>query len=55
MNAAASPSHSRVSAWVVALLVLAMFINYADRGSLSVAAPVLKDKLMVPAVVLYWS
>ena len=45
MNAATS--HLRISAWVVALLVLAMFINYADRGSLSVVAPVLKDKLAI--------
>jgi MFS family permease len=30
---------------VVALLALAMFVNYADRGSLSVAAPVLHDRL----------
>lgn len=37
----------RVSAWIVALLTIAMFINYADRGSLSVAAPVLKDMLGV--------
>ena len=32
---------------VVALLALAMFINYADRGSLSVVAPVLKDQLAI--------
>jgi len=34
-----------LSARVVGLLALAMFINYADRGSLSVAAPVLRDRL----------
>jgi MFS family permease len=32
---------------VVALLALAMFINYADRGSLSVVAPVLRDNLAI--------
>jgi MFS family permease len=31
----------------VALLALAMFINYADRGSLSVVAPVLRDQLHI--------
>jgi MFS family permease len=36
-----------ISAWIVALLAIAMFINYADRGSLSVAAPVLKDQLSI--------
>ncbi len=36
-----------VSGWIVGLLALAMFINYADRGSLSVAAPVLKDRLAI--------
>ena len=36
-----------ISPRVVALLALAMFVNYADRGSLSVAAPVLHDRLHV--------
>src|SRR5215469_10114200 len=36
-----------ISTRVVALLALAMFINYADRGSLSVAAPVLRDELRI--------
>jgi MFS family permease len=36
-----------VSVRVVALLAVAMFINYADRGSLSVAAPVLRDELRI--------
>jgi len=46
-GAAAKPvlAEPSVSARIVGLLVLAMFINYADRGSLSVAAPVLKDQL----------
>ena len=30
---------------MVGMLALAMFINYADRGSLSVVAPVLRDRL----------
>lgn len=47
MNSSAVQSHLRISVWVVVLLVLAMFINYADRGSLSVAAPILKDKLAI--------
>ena len=36
---------SSISGRVVGLLALAMFINYADRGSLSVVAPVLHDQL----------
>ena len=36
-----------ISARVVGLLALAMFINYADRGSLSVAAPALRDGLRI--------
>ena len=36
-----------VSARVVGLLALAMFINYADRGSLSVVAPVLRDRFAI--------
>jgi ACS family D-galactonate transporter-like MFS transporter len=36
-----------VSTWLVALLALAMFINYADRGSLAVAAPVLSHDLAI--------
>ena len=34
-----------LSGRVVALLALAMFVNYADRGSLSVVAPVLHDRM----------
>ena len=36
-----------ISSRVVTLLARAMFVNYADRGSLSVAAPVLHDQLHV--------
>jgi MFS family permease len=38
-----------ISARLVGLLAVLMFINYADRGSLSVAAPLLKDQLGVDA------
>ena len=36
-----------ISPRVVGLLALAMFVNYADRGSLSVAAPVLHDRMHI--------
>ena len=36
-----------LSAGLVAMMAVAMFINYADRGSLSVAAPVLTDQLKI--------
>jgi len=36
-----------VSVWLVALLALAMFINYADRGSLAIVAPVLSHDLAI--------
>jgi MFS family permease len=42
---AASPL--TVSNRVVALLAVAMFLNYADRGSLSIVAPLLKDRLAI--------
>ena len=45
-DAAARPAGS-LPIRVVGLLALAMFINYADRGSLSVVAPVLRDKLSI--------
>src|SRR5262249_37579970 len=34
-----------VSGLVIALLTAAMFVNYADRGSLSVVSPVLGQRL----------
>jgi hypothetical protein len=34
-----------VSARVVALLTLAAFINYVDRGNLATAAPLIRDQL----------
>jgi MFS transporter, ACS family, D-galactonate transporter len=36
---------SRAIAIAVALLAISVFINYIDRGSLSIAAPALKDEL----------
>ena len=42
----ARPS-GQISVRVVGLLALAMFVNYADRGSLSVAAPALHDQLKI--------
>lgn len=38
-----------VSTRLIGLLALLMFLNYADRGSLSVAAPLLKDQLRLDA------
>jgi MFS family permease len=34
-----------ISPYLVSLLALAMFLNYTDRGSLSIVAPVLKQQL----------
>ena len=47
-----SPRHDRIAgALLVALLLLAIsvFINYIDRGNLSIAAPMLKDELHISA------
>ncbi len=41
----AARAASGLSGGLVAMMAVAMFINYADRGSLSVAAPVLTDQL----------
>lgn len=41
MATAAAGSGRGISPWVVGLLAAAMFINYADRGSLAIAAPLL--------------
>jgi hypothetical protein len=41
------PSRERISfaSWrVLALLGFAIFINFVDRGNLSIAAPLLKDE-----------
>ena len=37
--------HSKALSPVAALLAISVFINYIDRGSLSIAAPALKDEL----------
>ena len=45
------PTHPRgipASLWIVlVLLSLSVFINYVDRGNLSIAAPLLKDELAI--------
>ena len=42
-------SHLRVFAPALVLLVVAIFINYIDRGNLSIAASTLKDELHISA------
>jgi MFS family permease len=42
-------SHLRIFAPALVLLVLAIFINYIDRGNLSIAASTLKDELHISA------
>src|ERR1700720_4158226 len=39
----------RALRYVLALLVFSAFINYIDRGNLSIAAPLLKDELRISA------
>jgi MFS family permease len=46
-QAGAGETAGAISVRMVGLMALAMFINYADRGSLSVVAPALKDQLHV--------
>lgn len=45
----AAPEADRrgISGWIITLLALAMFVNYADRGSLAVAAPLLSRQLVL--------
>ena len=43
--ATAAPTRPPVSAALVPLLALAVFINYIDRGNLATAAPLIKDEL----------
>ena len=45
--AARQSARPGAGAGIIVLLAVAMFINYADRGSLSIVAPVLKDKLAI--------
>ena len=40
---------SQAMSLVLTLLVLSVFINYVDRGNLSIAAPLLKDELGISA------
>jgi MFS family permease len=42
-------SHLRIFAPALLLLVLAIFINYIDRGNLSIAASTIKDELHISA------
>jgi MFS family permease len=45
----AAPRPATFGGGVVALLALAIFINYVDRGNLATAAPVMKDELHLSA------
>lgn len=45
-------AHLRIFAPALILLVLAIFINYIDRGNLSIAASTLKDELHISATQL---
>ncbi|HXI66800.1 MAG TPA: MFS transporter, partial [Steroidobacteraceae bacterium] len=45
MSVARAGESGGVSARVVALLTLAAFINYVDRGNLATAAPLIRDQL----------
>ena len=42
---AGKPARGGISPYLVALLALAMFLNYTDRGSLSIVAPTLQRQL----------
>ena len=44
-STADGPAKAGISPYLVTLLALAMFLNYTDRGSLSIVAPVLKQQL----------
>jgi MFS family permease len=44
-----APGRSGLGAGVVTLLVVAVFINYVDRGNLATAAPLIKDQLHLSA------
>ncbi len=44
-----NPTSRLVSSRLLALLVISVFINYIDRGNLSIAAPMLKDELHLSA------
>lgn len=44
--------HSGALSFVLVSLAISVFINYVDRGNLSIAAPMLKDELGIPAAQL---
>lgn len=46
---ATQQSHSRAILLTLTLLVISVFINYVDRGNLSIAAPLLKNELGLSA------
>src|SRR3982751_3006470 len=44
-NVTGDAARTGISPYLVTLLAAAMFLNYTDRGSLSIVAPVLKQQL----------
>src|SRR4051812_5023670 len=42
-----TPPRAGISPYLVTLLALAMFLNYTDRGSLSIVAPALQHQLKI--------
>ena len=53
-----APKAQPVMRAILVLLVVSAFINYIDRGNLSVAAPLIKDELGISAAqlgILLWS
>jgi MFS family permease len=44
-----APARAELGTGVVALLAVAVFINYVDRGNLATAAPMMKDELHLSA------
>jgi predicted MFS family arabinose efflux permease len=44
-NAVSGAARTGISPYLVTLLAVAMFLNYTDRGSLSIVAPALKQQL----------
>jgi ACS family D-galactonate transporter-like MFS transporter len=52
MATAATPGRQRLTgklSVIIALLGISVFINYVDRGNLSIAAPMLKEELGISA------
>ena len=48
----AKPERTRSGSRVLLLLALSVFINYLDRGNLSIAAPLLKNEFQLSATQL---